>query len=224
MTKFIPYVLILAAAIAGIIVKFQMDEDSPAETSSAAAQTKNSNNNRIDNRYETILIYPKKNTLPEFKLTDQNNAEYTNKDFENIWSLIFIGYTNCPDVCPNTLNQMTQLYKAMDDKTRSRVQLVFLSVDPERDTPEHLAKYLDYFDANLTGISGDVEQLDLLVKALGGVYSINKEEGEYYTVDHSARIFLVGPKAERYGILESHSLSNSDSTPLLRDLASLVAN
>ena len=180
------------------------------------------NNQKIDNQYETILIYPKKNKLPEFKLNDHKGNFFTNNDFKGYWNFIFIGYTNCPDVCPNTLNQMTQLYRLIDEATLSKIQFVFLSVDPERDTPEHMGKYLDYFDANLLGITGETTQIDTLVKSLGGVYSLNKEEGEFYTVDHSARIFLVGREAERFGILESSALKAKDKTQLVKDITNLV--
>ena len=110
----------------------------------------------------------------------------------------------------------------MDQPTRDKFQIIFLSVDPARDTPEHLKQYLDYFHQDFIGISGEKLQLDGLVKSLGGIYSVNQEEGEFYTVDHSARIFIVGPNAERYGIVKSGILKAKDKSQLVADLTQLV--
>ncbi|MBV1908619.1 MAG: SCO family protein [Kangiellaceae bacterium] len=221
MKKAAPYIVIVVALIAGLLLNFSFNEGFHVEVDSS---TNGIQDNKIDSQYQSILIYPKKNLLPEFQLTAHDNSVFSNKDFMNVWSLIFIGYTNCPDVCPNTLNQMTQLYNSFDDDMQSKFNFVFLSVDPERDTPQHMAKYLDYFNENFVGVSGSVKNIDSLVKALGGVYSLNKEEGEFYTVDHSARIFLVGPAAERYGILESHSLKTKDKTQIVSDLTQLTSD
>ncbi len=219
MNKLLPYILIVIAAIAGIILNHTFNKADQQESESAKSQTEN----RIDNRFKTLLIYPKKNSLPNFQLLDQNNRSFTNENFKKRWNLIFIGYTNCPDVCPNTLNQMTQLYNLLDPEVQNKFQFILLSVDPERDTPEHLKKYLDYFHQDFVGISGEKTQIDKTVKALGGIYALNKAEGEFYTVDHSARIFIVGPEARRYGIMESSSIASPDKSILVKELT-LLAN
>ena len=180
------------------------------------------NSNRIDNRFDNLLIYPKKNVLLPFELVDHFENKFTNEQFKNKFSLIFTGYTNCPDVCPNTLNQLSQLYNQMEESTRDKIQFVFFSVDPDRDNPTHIRKYLDFFNAKIIGITGKVPQIDGLIKNLGGIYSINREEGEYYTVDHSARIFIVGPNADRFGIIDHTSFKAKDKAPLIADLTALV--
>ncbi|MEP1740988.1 MAG: SCO family protein [Kangiellaceae bacterium] len=218
MNKLLPYILIAIAAVAGLLLNQYLN---PSEKQANSAVADQENGNRIDNRFETLLIYPKKNRLPAFQFVNQDNHSFTNENFLERWNLIFIGYTNCPDVCPNTLNQMTQLYNSLDVKTQQKFQFILLSVDPERDTPDHLKNYLDYFHEDFIGVSGDKTQLDKTVKALGGVYSLNKEEGEFYTVDHSARIFIVGPEARRYGIMESSSIASSDKSTLVKELTLL---
>lgn len=219
MNKLLPYVLIAIAAIAGFILSQTYNHSGLQEKGSVV---NGQESNRIDNRYQTLLIYPKKNTLPAFEFIDQDNNLFSNENFRNQWNLIFIGYTNCPDVCPNTLNQMTQLYNALDPKIQNKFQFILLSVDPERDTPEHLKKYLDYFHEDFIGVSGEKTQIDKTVKALGGIYSLNKEEGEFYTVDHSARIFIVGPESRRYGIMESSSIASPDKSTLVNELSLLA--
>jgi protein SCO1 len=218
MNKLLPYILIAIAAVAGLLLNQYLN---PSEKQVNSAVADQGNGNRIDNRFETLLIYPKKNRLPAFQFVNQDNHSFTNENFLERWNLIFIGYTNCPDVCPNTLNQMTQLYNLLDVETQKKFQFILLSVDPERDTPDHLKNYLDYFHEDFIGVSGDKTQIDKTVKALGGVYSLNKEEGEFYTVDHSARIFIVGPEARRYGIMESSSIASSDKSTLVKELTLL---
>ena len=218
MNKLLPYILIAIAAVAGLLLNQYLN---PSEKQANSAVADQGNGNRIDNRFETLLIYPKKNRLPAFRFVNQDNHFFTNENFLERWNLIFIGYTNCPDVCPNTLNQMTQLYNSLDVETQKKFQFILLSVDPERDTPDHLKNYLDYFHEDFIGVSGDKTQLDKTVKALGGVYSLNKEDGEFYTVDHSARIFIVGPEARRYGIMESSSIASSDKSTLVKELTLL---
>ncbi len=218
MNKLLPYILIAIAAVAGLLLNQYLN---PSEKQANSAVADQGNGNRIDNRFETLLIYPKKNRLPAFQFVNQDNHSFTNENFLERWNLIFIGYTNCPDVCPNTLNQMTQLYNSLDVETQKKFQFILLSVDPERDTPDHLKNYLDYFHEDFIGVSGDKTQVDKTVKALGGVYSLNKEEGEFYTVDHSARIFIVAPEARRYGIMESSSIASSDKSTLVKELTLL---
>ena len=217
MNKFIPYVLIVLTLLSGFYLKSYLDISDKGDNDHLTAE----NDNKFYDRFETILIYPKKNALLKFSLIDQNKKTFTNNEFRGKWNLIFTGYTNCPDVCPNTLNQLTQLYNLMDDETKKQVQIIFFSVDPERDTPEHLKQYLDFFHEDFVGISGEKSQIDGLIKALGGIYLLNKTEGEFYTVDHSARIFIEGPNAERYGILKSGVLKEQDKSQLLKELSGL---
>lgn len=228
MKKNIPYLLIVIALVAGYFIKdyFDLDrmKEQVVEQSGSKSSSKSSSkiDNKIINQYKTLLIYPKKNLLPVFSMIDHNAKKFSNENFKGKWNLIFSGYTNCPDVCPNTLNQMTQLYQLMDKETQKKIQIIFLSVDPERDTPNYLKQYLDYFHEDFVGISGKKQQIDRVIKSLGGIYSLNKDEGEFYTVDHSARIFIVGPNADRYGIIDSLAIKEKDKQPLANDLKALI--
>jgi len=216
--KYLPYILVSLALVFGFILK---EYSGLSNTDNKVAST-NTYSNRIDNRFETLLIYPKKNKLEDFILIDQDSNQFTNANLENAWNLFFIGYTNCPDVCPNTLNELVQLYNSFDSETQEKIRIVFLAVDPARDTPKHLKLYLDFFNEDFIGISGDKNQIDPLVKKLGGIYVINSSEGEFYTVDHSARIFIVDPKVQRFGIIAGQSLSKNREQ-LSKDLAELVS-
>ncbi len=218
MNKLLPYILIGFALVSGFYLKHYLGLGDTKGVDDSVMIS----DNKIDNRFETLLIYPKKNPVFDFTLIDHLGNKFNAEHFKGRWNLIFSGYTNCPDVCPNTLNQMTQMYQLMEPSTRDKFQIIFLSVDPLRDTPEHLKQYLDYFHQDFIGISGEKSQIDGLIKSLGGIYTINQQEGEYYTVDHSARIFIVGPKAERYGILDAMAVKSKNKNQLVNDLTELA--
>jgi len=214
-----PYILIVLSLIIGFFIKDYFDVSKTDNT-----EKLNNNSNIITQQFETLLIYPKKNKLPAFQLIDQFNQKFINENLEGRWNFIFSGYTNCPDVCPVTLSKMAELYKLLSAETKNKVQFIFLSVDPARDTPEHLKDYVGYFNQNFIGVSGEKSQIDPLIKSLGGIYSINQSEGEFYTVDHSSRIFIVGPQARRYGLLDSQIINKNDKEPLINDINKLINN
>ena len=110
MNKFLPYILISFALLGGFYLKNSLDQSSNAESDISAV----SSVNKIDNRFESLLIYPKKNPVFDFTLVDHSDKPFKTEHFKGYWNLIFTGYTNCPDVCPITLTQMTQMYQLMD--------------------------------------------------------------------------------------------------------------
>lgn len=172
--------------------------------------------------YSQMLVYPKKNPIVDFKLQQHNAVEFNPSSLKGRWNLLFMGYTNCPDVCPNTLTEMHHVYTALPAELQKRFQVIFLSVDPIRDTLEHMAKYIDHFHQDFVGVTGAKSEIDKLVKALGGIYSINSEDEQYYTVDHSARIFIISPKGERFGIVNHEAMKNSSKDVLIKELSSMA--
>jgi protein SCO1/2 len=112
------------------------------------------------------------------------------------WTFVFFGFTNCPDICPATLTQLvvlnTVLKKSGPDYPS--VQFYFVSVDPERDTPEHLATYINYFDKSFVAVSGDMQELLAFEKQFGVFHRfVEQPGGRSYTVEHSADTFLIDP-------------------------------
>jgi cytochrome oxidase Cu insertion factor (SCO1/SenC/PrrC family) len=134
-----------------------------------------------------------------FVLTDQNGMRRTEMDFRGKVTLVYFGFTYCPDICPTDLMQMTlavdQLGQAGD-----LVQPVFVTVDPERDTPEHLKEYLLPFHPRFVGLSGDPGAIAAAARAYRAYYSrVEWQDGSDYTVDHSAFIYLMSPQGEYLG-------------------------
>ena len=126
----------------------------------------------------------------EFSLKDMNNGTITQKSFDGPLTAIFFGFTNCPDVCPMTLNKMDIVLSKLKNKNKD-VKLFFISVDPQRDTPEIIKNYLSSFDNNFIGITGDPEKIFLLSQSWGIVsQKIFLEDGEY-NVDHSSPVILL---------------------------------
>ncbi len=125
-----------------------------------------------------------------FQLTDQNGQAVTDKTLKGKPTLIFFGYTHCPDVCPTSLFEISEVLRAMG-KDADRINAVFISVDPERDTPATIKDYLSSFDPHLQGLSGDPAETAKVITSYR-VYAkkVPTKDGDY-TMDHTALIYLM---------------------------------
>jgi len=125
-----------------------------------------------------------------FTLTDQDGKTITDKDMQGAPTLVFFGYTHCPDVCPTTLFEMSEVLQALGPDA-ARVHALYITVDPERDTPAVMKDYLSSFDPHLRGASGDRAQIDAVEKAYR-VYArkVPSENGDY-SMDHTALVYLM---------------------------------
>ena len=149
----------------------------------------------------------------EFSLKDMNNNVITNQSFDGPLTAIFFGFTNCPDVCPMTLNKMDIAVSRLKKENKS-LKLFFISVDPERDTPNVIKDYLNSFENNFVGITGDPEKIFLLSKSWGIIsQKIFKDDGEY-NVDHSSPVLLL--KNGKYVAKISHKDDIKRSIKIIR--------
>ncbi|HLN23035.1 MAG TPA: SCO family protein [Patescibacteria group bacterium] len=133
---------------------------------------------------------------PHFTLTAADGRTVTEQDFRGKFLVVYFGYTFCPDVCPTNLNAIA----AGLDKLGGKADLVvpvFVSVDPARDTPEKLSAYVAQFSPHMLGLSGTPEQVKAAATQFGAVYSRVEGDGEFYSVDHSADTYVVGPDGVR---------------------------
>ena len=136
--------------------------------------------------------------LPDFSLRDQRGKPFTPVDLQGHWSLILPGFTHCPDICPATLAILDRVHDLLGS-TAAELQVVLLSVDPQRDTPEALARYLAFFNPGFVGVTGDQEQLERAYQGLGVQHiRIPGTRGEY-SVDHSAALLLIDPESRLVG-------------------------
>ena len=133
--------------------------------------------------------------MPRYLLRDANGRAVTEGDFGGRFQLVAFGYTFCPDVCPTTLIEIADVLKGLGDDAK-RLQAIFISVDPERDTPKQLKEYTAFFDPRILGLTATPE----LVKAAAERFKVRYEKvsepgaaADRYSIDHSAGIYLLGP-------------------------------
>lgn len=134
--------------------------------------------------------------LPDFELTNQRGEPLTAADLEGHWSWLFFGFTHCPDVCPTTLHTLARtedLLEDLPDEEQPRVLLI--SVDPMRDDPEQLGRYVPFFNPEFVGATGEMGDLQRLATTVGAAFSyVPTEDG--YTVEHTASLFLIDPRGQ----------------------------
>ena len=161
-----------------------------------------------------------------FTLTDQNGRTRSDTDFRGAYMLINFGYTSCPDICPLSLQKMTDALEALEKRDAGkagRVVPIFITVDPDRDTPERLKEYAAYFSPRLIALTGDAKALRDLSYPYGVFYAKVPSNGGDYLMDHTGYIYLMGPDGRYITHFESDvtvkelvgALSNKVQTPAL---------
>jgi protein SCO1/2 len=171
----------------------------------------------VDLQSGTALPQPR--ALPAFTLTDQDGQPFTAASLAGRWTLLFPGFTYCPDVCPTTLALLKQVKAGLGPDRPLGV--VFLSVDPERDTPERLKGYIAQFDPAFTGVTVGEPQLADIARALGIAYAkVPGATPESYQMDHSASMILLDPQ----GQIVAYLTPPFDAAKLVADLKLLVGS
>jgi len=171
-------------------------------------------------RMETVFLYPQPRALPDFSLRAPEGGAFLPADLQGRWHLVFVGFTHCPDVCPTTLAELGQAEKRWDQSLpeAQRPRTVFISVDPERDTPERALEYARYFSPTAIAASGDLADLEQFARSLGMVFMKTPLPGGDYTVDHSTHLALIDPAGRMAGIVRSPL----DVEKLARDMVRLA--
>lgn len=147
------------------------------------------------------VLLPQPRPVIDFSLQGTGGQPFTRADLRGHWTLIFSGYTHCPDVCPTTLAALSQVFGKLDD-LRPRLRMRFISVDPRRDPPPLLARYVHAFDPDFAAATGSQAQLKALGRNLGFAYSYAPSTDgnpDDYLVNHSAVMMLINPKAQLAG-------------------------
>lgn len=158
---------------------------------------------------KATLVTPAR-PLPAFALTDQDGASFEAARLKGHWTLMFFGFTHCPDVCPTTLGMLAQVEKQLAATApAASPQVVLVSVDPQRDTPAQLKSYVKFFSPTFTGVTGSVPAINDFTRALGVPTATTQLGNGNYTVDHSAVIFLLDPNGSMRAVF---------STPYLADV------
>ncbi|RYV02908.1 SCO family protein [Shewanella sp. OPT22] len=151
---------------------------------------------------KTTQLFPKPRPVINFLMTDHKGNAFTQEQLKGKWSLLFAGYTSCPDICPTTMNKLSNAFPKLN--AIAPIQVVLISVDPQRDTPDKLNSYIQFFNSEFIAVTSEHKQLIPITRSLGMAYSM-VGEGDSYLVDHSASIVLVSPKGERFAMVKPKS-------------------
>jgi len=166
------------------------------------------------------VILDEPRLIPDLFLLDHHGTIWSPERLKGQWSLVFFGFTHCPDICPETMIKMNQIYRSVEEKGRALPpSVIFVSVDPARDTPDRLADYVPYFNRHFLGLTGDESSVTRLARAMGVPVSIPEvEPGDDYEVDHGASISLVGPD----GHIHAFFTPPHNSESMARDFEAII--
>jgi protein SCO1/2 len=164
------------------------------------------------------VAYPAPRPLPDFSLVRSDGRPLTLADWKGHWTVAFFGFTHCPDICPTTLATFKQVWNQLDPATRARVRFDFISVDPQRDTPELLRQYVGYFNPEFVAATGGDAELTKLTRALGLLYTRGQPVDGNYSVDHSASAVIIDPDGRQAGLFRPPF----EAAPIAADLAALA--
>ncbi|HEY0800571.1 MAG TPA: SCO family protein, partial [Steroidobacteraceae bacterium] len=184
-SKLLPFVFVCIAAAGGIAAALIWSRKAPPELTLATGS----------------LLAPSR-TLADFSLIDHRGRSFGPANLRGHWSLMFFGYTNCPDFCPTTLAMLAAFEKQLRAANAVPPQVIFVSVDAQRDTPAQLAKYVPYFDPEFIGLTAvDQPAIEAVAKQWGVAVMVQPAKDGNYTVDHSGAIFVIDPSGKLAAVL-----------------------
>ncbi|MCB1661323.1 MAG: SCO family protein [Pseudomonadales bacterium] len=157
------------------------------------------------------IVKQQSTKLADFSLIDHQGRTFDNRRLQGKWSLVFFGYTYCPDVCPTTMALLSQLEQELQGSiAEDNTQYILASVDPERDTPEKLAEYVTHFNTDFIGVTGEVASMFEFARNLNSMFAKAPiDDSGSYLVDHSMSIAIINPAGEHHGFLRGpHNVAN----------------
>lgn len=141
--------------------------------------------------------------IGEFALVDHHGAVFDAGRLKGQWTLIFFGFTHCPDVCPTTLSELARLADQLEDSEPDATQVVMVTVDPARDTPDRLSEYVPYFNPDFIGVTGEFEQILTVAQRLNAPFrKVSAADGSYQ-MEHSANVVLMNPMGDYHGFFRA---------------------
>ena len=157
-----------------------------------------------DLRNDGFFIYDAPIEVDPFSLVDHTGAVYTQQSLQGRWTLVFFGYTFCPDICPITLASIRQFHDLLVDSGEDgEVQVVLVSVDPERDTQEVLSNYVTYFNPEFLGVRGEYAVTYTLARNMNVSFSYTRIDDDNYLVNHNGEVMLMDPDGNNVGFFKA---------------------
>jgi protein SCO1/2 len=157
--------------------------------------------NEEELRARGAIVFENPRRFTDFELLDAHGERFTRARLEGKWSLIYFGFTHCPDICPMTLLDLQRLTAALPDKIASNTQIILVTLDPARDTPEVLQQYLAAFDSKFIGVTGEFLTIRRFANEVNVAFA-KVVQGDDYTVDHSGNIVLINPMGDYHGFFK----------------------
>jgi protein SCO1/2 len=159
-----------------------------------------------------MSVYPEPIPLTTFQLTDQFGDSFTEQDLSGHWSILLLGYTNCPDVCPLTMAELKQFYERLDDpEIKHEARIVMVSVDIARDTPATMASYVNSFNRDFIGLSGDEDAISRLARQLFVAHSVTAPMPDHsehddtnddgYVIEHSSHLAIINKAGQLQAVV-----------------------
>ena len=159
------------------------------------------------------IVLDKPRIFSDFELTDHHGEVFNLDRMKGIWTIVFFGFTHCPDICPTTLAMLNETYSKLKDSEKEKLQIVMISLDSERDTVEKMAEYVPYFNPAFTGVTGNKHLIRRLTAELNVAYNQVPLSGDDYSVDHSTQLILVNPMGHYHGFFKApHTETTMRST------------
>jgi protein SCO1/2 len=149
-----------------------------------------------------LLETPRK--IGDFALIDHHGDAFTTDRLEGVWTLVFFGFTYCPDICPTTMSFLNEFVAALEGTEAADTEVVMVSVDPARDTVEQLAGYVPYFNPDFTGVTGEFLDIHRFATSLNTPFrKVPGQQSDDYQVDHSSNVVLINPRGDYHGFFKA---------------------
>ncbi len=172
-------------------------------------------------------VLPEPRDLSAFNLVDANNKPFTNKNLTGHWTLVYFGYTHCPVVCPKAMATLNQVYTQLQQNKQPLPEVVFVSLDPQRDTPARIGQFATSFNPEFQGLTGSTTEVDKVMQEFGALAikikqpgSAGKDSKDNYKIEHSSNITLINPAGKFYAVFTAPH----DAASIAQDLKSIINN
>jgi len=157
----------------------------------------------------SATVLPQPRDLTAFTLTDIHNQPFTNDSLKGHWTMVYFGFARCPKICPATMSMLNQMYKKIAADNKPLPQVVFVSLDPKRDTLENIQKFVISFNPAFAGVTGSKEQLAQITQELSVLFmkvrqsNLAQQAEDDYEIDHSGSIVLLDPAGKFYAVFST---------------------
>ncbi|WP_341936752.1 SCO family protein [Marinimicrobium sp. C2-29] len=154
-------------------------------------------------REQGVIVFEQPRNISDFELVTHREEPFTPESLEEQWTLIFFGFTHCPDICPLTMVDLARLMEELPEELEPRTQVLLVTLDPARDDPEVLSDYVPHFHPDFTGVTGEFLTIRRFANEMNVAFSkVTQGDDEDYTVDHSGHIALVNPRGDYHALFK----------------------